>query len=223
MKLDWKVVSQFNEQEPECLVAHAGKDLTIALERRVIGSKWYVSCEILSLYGYEIQADEVFLAMNKAVSVVLDRIHEIIADFRNLSYEISLVNVEDVPDSNTKLPWKKFCLRGDEGITPESGQRVLYEEYVGGTPYYDVGTYFREGDYLDDELPASESGNFLENMVKGIAIKSDRQAEESGFYRYEINTDTGLGQWTVVGKVQDVIAWADLAPSKLGREENENF
>ena len=221
MKFEWSVDDIFPEEmEPKHMVGSAGGQLAVELYRKVCNSKWFVTCEVISLYRVPIEAENDIEATAKATCLIINKLHKIIALFRNMIFEINpwITGDGDII-SKEAMKWTKFSKNNMNGLSPESGQEVLIEEGSGEVTTYSVGTYYREGDSLNDELPPSKDDDFIKNIIVGTSASSDRKAEESGFYKYEINPKTGLAQWSLICPTNDVVAWASLKPSSLNEEE----
>ena len=217
MRVNWVISEVFNDDKtlPKTLVMSTGKEMCIEVRRRTLCDTWYVTCDLLSMHDVKIEEKNIGKVTAKAIMMVYNRINEVISSMRNLIYEIMPTPSLDQWVSPFAMKWVKYDQSG-YCLEPESGELVIYESRSYGKPFYEVGTYFKKGDYLDDELPVSD-GNFLEQLIRGTGEKSERLAEESGFYTYDVNRDTGLCQWKI-DKMGEVVAWASLKPS----EEIEN-
>lgn len=100
---------------------------------------------------------------------------------------------------------------------PESGQEAFTYFKVNEIQHYEILTYYRKGDMVEDESPPSGETP-TERLVRAIFTPPKmREIEQDGFYYYDANHGDKYCKWHRHGDV--ITHWAELvAPDGADKE-----
>ena len=208
MKLTWNIIQCFKESPDEVAIAVTGTDsgVVIILSREKLGQDWFVTCEEATIYNREIIADCFEAAKQKAICVVVEKLHSIMARLRNMVFELSFLSLLDGRIYGKYFPW----VDTKTGVLPESGQQVVVQcKDILGNNKYGVFSFYRKGDRLRDEVPL-EGENMIEIMFNFATEVSERVAERTGFYSYFVGRDDIFAKHHLLES--ECVAWAGLSP-----------